>query len=212
MKTVLCFGDSITWGRNPTDGSRFPFEQRWPGVLEARLGREYRVVEEGLGGRTIATDSWVQPHRDGRAMLAPLLESHAPLDWVVIMLGTNDCSPTYHLGVGDIAFGMTTMLWNVAKSAAGPAGGKPQMLLVSPPHFGTFSPVMELYFRGAEETCRALAPAYATVADACGAHFLDAAQLVPPGPVDGVHSDANGHRLLGESIAELVSGVERRTA
>jgi lysophospholipase L1-like esterase len=92
MKTILCYGDSITWGRNAVDGTRFPFEQRWPGILQAGLGNDYRIVEEGLGGRTVATESWAMPHRDGRAMLAPILESHAPLDWVIIMLGTNDCA------------------------------------------------------------------------------------------------------------------------
>jgi len=125
MKTVLCYGDSITWGRNPATGGRFPFEERWPGVLQARLGVDYRIIEEGLGGRTVATESWVMPHRDGRAMLGPLLETHAPLDWVIVLLGTNDCGPTYNRTVSDIAFGLTTMLWNVAKSAAGPKGAAP---------------------------------------------------------------------------------------
>jgi lysophospholipase L1-like esterase len=96
------------------------------------------------------------------------------------------------------------MLWNVAKSAAGPRGAAPQVLLVSPPHFGKLSPFMELFYRGADETNRALASAYATVADSCGAHFLDAASVIPPSPVDGVHPDANGHRQLGEAIAGLV--------
>ena len=205
MKTVLCYGDSITWGRNPADGTRFPFDQRWPGVLQANLGTEYRIVEEGLGGRTVATESLLMPHRDGRAMLGPILESHAPLDWVIIMLGTNDCAPTYHLSVGDIAFGVTTMLWGIAKSAAGPTGAVPQVLLVSPPHLGRFSPFMELFFRGAEDTSQALASAYATVAEACSAHFFDAATVVPPSPVDGVHPDANGHRQLGDAIATIVA-------
>lgn len=102
-KTVLCYGDSITWGFNPTDGSRFSFEQRWPGVLQAALGTGYRIVEEGLTGRTVATDSWGLPHRDGRAMLGPMLGSHAPLDWVIILLGTNDCGPSYHRDVSEIA-------------------------------------------------------------------------------------------------------------
>jgi len=119
MKTVLCYGDSITWGYNPVDGSRFPFEQRLPGVLQAALGSSYRVIEEGLSGRTVATDSWILPHRDGRSMLGPLLESHAPLDWVIILLGTNDCGPTYRRDVGEIAFGCATLLWTVQKSSAG---------------------------------------------------------------------------------------------
>jgi lysophospholipase L1-like esterase len=206
MKSVLCYGDSITWGRNPADGTRFPFEQRWPGVLQARLGADYRVIEEGLGQRLVAAESWVVPHRDGRAMLGPLLESHAPLDWVIILLGTNDCGPTFHLSVGKIAIGMTTMLWAIQKSGAGPKGAAPRVLLVSPPLLGKLSPFMELFFHGAEETVRGLAGAFATVAETCGAKFLDAAKVVPPGPIDGVHPDANGHRQLGEAVAPIVRG------
>jgi lysophospholipase L1-like esterase len=169
------------------------------------LGSGYRVIEEGLSGRTVATDSWILPHRDGRSMLGPLLESHAPLDWVIILLGINDCGPTYRRDASEIAFGCATLLWTVQKAFAGPKGGVPQMLLISPPPFGKFSPFMELFFRGGEETARGLAAAYATVAEACGARFLDAASILPPGPVDGVNPDANGHRQLGEAIGKLIA-------
>jgi lysophospholipase L1-like esterase len=205
MKTVLCYGDSITWGFNPVDGSRFPFEQRWPGVLQAALGSRFRVIEEGLSGRTVATESWILPNRDGRSMLAPLLESHAPLDWVIILLGTNDCGPTYRRDVGEIAFGCATLLWTVQKAFAGPNGGVPHMLLVAPPPFGRFSPFMELFFRGGEATGGGLAAAYRTVAEATGACFFDAATVLPPGPVDGVHPDADGQRRLGEAIAKVIA-------
>jgi lysophospholipase L1-like esterase len=204
MKAILCYGDSITWGRNPADGSRFPFEQRWPGVLENKLGNDYRVVEEGLGGRMVAMQSWVFPDRDGRAMLAPILATHAPLDWVIIQLGTNDCGTSFHLSAAEIAVGCATLLWMVQKAGAGPGGGVPKMLLVSPPHFGKLSPFMDLFFHGADDTCRGLAAAYRTIAEACGARFLDAAKYLPPGPVDGVHPDASGQRQLGEAIAEVI--------
>lgn len=205
MKTVLCYGDSITWGFNPVDGSRFPFEQRWPGVLQQKLGSGFRIIEEGLSGRTVATDSWILPNRDGRSMLAPLLESHAPLDWVIILLGTNDCGPTYHRDVGEIAFGCATLLWTVQKAFAGPNGGVPQMLLVAPPPFGKFSKFMELFYRGGENTGRGLGAAYATVAEACRARFLDAGSVIQPSPVDGVHPDADGQRRLGEAIAKVIA-------
>ena len=204
MKTILCYGDSITYGYNPVDGTRFPFEQRWPGVLQNTLGSDYRIIEEGLDGRTVATNSWILPHRNGRTMLGPLLESHAPLDWVIIMLGTNDCAPTFHRDVGEIAFGCVTLIWTVQKSFAGPNRGVPQILLVSPPPFGKFSPLMDLCFRGGEATGQGLAAAYATVAKDCGARFFDAASVLPPGPVDGVHPDANGQRQLGEAIAKII--------
>src|SRR5262245_5147951 len=204
MKSILCYGDSITWGYNPSDGSRFPFEHRWTGVLQGALGGGFRVIEEGLSGRTVATESWILPHRDGRSMLGPLLETHAPLDWVVIQLGTNDCGPTYRRSADEIAFGCATLLWMVQKAAAGPGGGVPQMLLVAPPPFGQFSPFMELFFKGGEATGRNLAAAYAIVAETCGARYLDAASILPPGPVDGVHPDADGQRKLGEAIAGML--------
>jgi lysophospholipase L1-like esterase len=64
---------------------------------------------------------------------------------------------------------------------------------------------MALFYRGAEETSRALAAAYETVAQACGARFLDAATVVALSPSDGVHPDAMGHRQLGEAIAAIVT-------
>src|SRR5207247_1113763 len=114
--------------------------------------------------------------------------------------------PTYGRSIGDIAYGCATLLWTIQAASAGPAGGVPHMLLVAPPSFGKFSPLMELFFHGGEETGAGLAAAYETVAGACGARFLDAARLLPPGPVDGVHPDAQGQRQLGEAIAKGITG------
>src|ERR1043166_3935948 len=160
MKTVLCFGDSLTWGFNPVDGSRFPFDVRWPGVTQAALGDSHRIIEEGLSGRNVATESWVLPNRNGRAMLAPLLETHAPLDWVVLMLGTNDLAPSYNLRASQIAFGCGTLIWAVQKWFAGPAGGTPRIVLISPPPLGALKGMMTLFFGGAEEESRQLARDY----------------------------------------------------
>jgi lysophospholipase L1-like esterase len=32
MRTILCYGDSLTWGYDPSDGTRYAFEERWPGI------------------------------------------------------------------------------------------------------------------------------------------------------------------------------------
>ena len=207
MKAVLCFGDSITWGFNPADGTRFSFDERWPGVLQSALGTDYRIIEEGLSGRTAATESWVLPDRDGRAMLAPLLETHVPLDWVVIMLGTNDIAPSYHLSPQQISFGCATLIWTVQKAFAGPGGGVPAILLVAPPVLGTLDGMMALFFVGAEQSSRQLAAQYEVVAASNGAKFLDASQLVSASAADGVHLDAGGQRVLGLAIAQAIKSV-----
>jgi lysophospholipase L1-like esterase len=91
VPTVLAFGDSLSWGIVPSTRDRWPFAQRWAGVLEERLGPPVRVIEEHLNGRT-AFDNPVLPGRNGLAALPVLLESHAPLDVVIVMLGATTCS------------------------------------------------------------------------------------------------------------------------
>ena len=205
MKSVLCYGDSLTWGFNPADGTRFAFDERWPGVLQAALGDGYRVVEEGLSGRLVASESWVLPNRNGRAMLAPLLETHAPLDWVVILLGINDVGPSFHLTSQQIAFGCATLVWTVQKSFASPGGAAPQILLVAPHPLGSIKGMMGLFFAGAEETSRQLAASYEVIATSCGVKYLDAGKVVTASEADGVHLDAAGQRKLGLAIAQVIT-------
>ena len=53
MKRILCFGDSLTWGYDPAKRVRFEEDSRWPCVMQAALGDDYKVIEEGQNGRTI---------------------------------------------------------------------------------------------------------------------------------------------------------------
>ena len=91
MKRLLCYGDSITWGCNPETGKRFDAQTRYPRVLGTLLGTAYDVIEEGCGGRTTVYDTDVDHYVNGRAYLYPCLESHQPLDLIVLMLGSEMC-------------------------------------------------------------------------------------------------------------------------
>jgi lysophospholipase L1-like esterase len=210
MKTILCYGDSLTWGYDARDGTRYPFNQRWPGVLQQELGNGFRVIEEALSGRTAVTDSPLLPNRNGLKMLEPLLESHAPIDLCILMLGTNDIASSYHLTASDAACGCLALIWEIEKSQAGPAGGAPQILLIAPPLLGTISGVMELFYKGSEEALRALPKAYKTVADSSGCHFLDASKYVKASKVDGVHLDPEAHRVLAMEIKKIVVPILQR--
>ena len=87
MREIMCFGDSNTWGYDPARGARFAREVRWTGVLQASLGPGIHVIEEGLNGRTSVWEDPVEGDKMGRRHLMPCLESQAPLDLVVLMLG-----------------------------------------------------------------------------------------------------------------------------
>ncbi|MDD3928780.1 MAG: G-D-S-L family lipolytic protein, partial [Sphaerochaeta sp.] len=74
MHTILCFGDSNTFGTNPS-GGRWSYEDRWTGILSGLLGPSYRIIEEGMGGRTTVFDDPLEPNRCGKQFLPVALQS-----------------------------------------------------------------------------------------------------------------------------------------
>ncbi len=208
MREILCYGDSNTWGADPADDTRrFSWPERWPGVLQGELGDRWHVVEDGLAGRTTAYDDPLEPGRSGRALIAPALERCAPLDLVVLMLGTNDISYAL-LTAADAAAGAAELAHLVRRSAAGPEGPDgpaPQVLLVCPPPVGPFdrNSRPELW-AGCDEKSRALPREFARVASALGVPWLDAGEVVTTSPLDGWHLEASQHELLGRAVAAEV--------
>ena len=118
--------------------TRYPFEQRWTGVLAAQLGEGFEIIEEGLSGRTTDLDDPADPRLNGSAYLPSALASHLPLDLVILQLGTNDTKTYFHRSAYDIAFGMSKLLVQVGTSAGGvgTAYPAPKALVIAPPAAG----------------------------------------------------------------------------
>lgn len=199
MRTILCYGDSNTWGYDPVTGGRFGREERWPGVLAGELGDGYHVIEEGLNGRTTVWDDPIDPYRNGREYLVPCLESHAPLDLVVIALGVNDLKARLGVSASDIADGAGALVETVQKSATGPAGGAPGVLLLAPPPVGELGDSDEM-FEDALEKSRGFTKHYSRVADKYGCGLLDLAGLVSVSDLDGIHFEASEHQKIGREV------------
>jgi lysophospholipase L1-like esterase len=205
-RSILCYGDSNTWGSDPADDERrFPWEVRWPGALQRELGGLYHVVEEGLGSRTTVVDDPLIPFRSGLDLLAPCLETHAPLDLVAIMLGTNDISYPW-VTAAATADGAGMLAHLVQRSEAGRDGLAPAALLICPPPVGPISESPELY-AGAEEKSRELPREFARVAGLVGCEWLDAAAVVTTSPLDGWHLAAPEHERLGVAVAAAVRRI-----
>lgn len=200
MKTILCFGDSNTWGYVPgSEGERFPWETRWPGVLQRELGDGYRVIEEGLNGRTTMLDNPLQPYRNGRDYLMPCLESHRPLDLVVVFLGTNDLSDRYGLPPIDIARGAATLAQLARQSE-----GNPQALLLGLPRLGAN---LDESMAGAAVKARELPRCFRIAAAEAGVRLLDLSEHAAYTDLDGIHLDADGHTAVALAVAQAVPNV-----
>ncbi|MDQ2654437.1 MAG: SGNH/GDSL hydrolase family protein [Chloroflexota bacterium] len=206
VRTILCYGDSNTWGYDPASGKRFPPDVRWTGVMARELGDGYHVIEEGLNGRTTRWDDPIAPGRNGLTYLAPCLESHHPLDMVLIMLGTNDLKQRFNLSASDIAEsagGLAGIAQNTALSAA---GAPAHVLLIAPPAVTTLTHFDEM-FAGAEPKSRLFSRYYRLSAEWNGASFFDAGSVIESSPLDGIHFEADAHRILGLALANEVRGA-----
>lgn len=213
MKTILAFGDSLTYGANPvTGGPRHAFEDRWPSVLELGLAGQVRVIAEGMGGRTTASDDWFAPgDRNGARILATLLESHSPLDLVVIMLGTNDLKPAINGSALQASFGIRRLVQIIREHAAGKGLDCPEVVIVAPPHIcASDNADMIGHFGGVEHASSQsylFAEHFARRAQELNTSFFDASTVAEADPRDGVHLDAANTRAIGEGLVPLVKQV-----
>ncbi len=205
MKTILCYGDSNTWGYNPITEARYPLEQRWVTLLERDLGPDYLVIPEGLNGRTTV---WPDPvtgkYKSGKRTLIPILESHHPLDLVVLLLGTNDLKHRFGLSAWDIASSVQTLVEMIQGSTFGPDGRGPQVLLIAPPPTCVPGTRFGEMFAGADEKSQHLAHYFKQVADEFRCGFLDAGQHVVSSKVDGIHLDPGELPKLAAAVAASI--------
>jgi lysophospholipase L1-like esterase len=212
-RTVLCFGDSLTWGFDPRGGAsfvRYGFTERWTRRLQAELGPSYYVIEDGLNGCTTVFDDPVLGRRSGLAQLPTALETHMPIDLVVILLGSNDAKARFGVNSDDIARCLGRLLDVVAKSNCGPGGKAPQTLVLVPPTMGDVSGSwLEPMFDSvhSKAALQRLGVSYPTVAAAFGAHCFDLNPAVGPRTFDGLHFDPDTLQPLAAALAEKILGL-----
>ncbi|GLQ39260.1 arylesterase [Rhizobium albus] len=206
MKTILCFGDSLTWGTDAATGGRHDYADRWPSSLKAHLGGEIDVIAEGLGGRTTAYDDpTALAERAGTKILPTLLSSHEPIDLVIIMLGTNDLKAKVAGRAIDAMLGMERLVEQVKHHTWRPLYDAPEVLIVAPPIIcETADPIFSAMYSGAIEQSEMLGSFYADLADEMGCGFFDASSVAVTTPIDGVHLDADNTRAIGKGIAPIV--------
>ena len=209
-KHILCIGDSNTHGlcTDPSEsadhGNRYNEEERWTCLLQKALGEEYLVIEEGLSGRTCVYDDPDMDSVNLLPVLHALLNSHEPLDLVILMLGTNDSKVKFNTDAKKITKGMQILV-EEAKSV--PCWGKngPKILIVAPVPIeeGVIYPDFN---EKSVETTKTLAREYAFLAVAERADFLDArgCELTS---VDHVHLTKRGHRQLAERMEAAVREI-----
>lgn len=210
MKTILAYGDSLTWGMDGRTLSRHVHEDLWPTVLEAGLGGGARVINAGLNGRSTMFDDYsVSADRNGVRILPTILGTFEPLDLVIILLGTNDMKTfTSGSAIGS-GQGIKRMIEIIRTFAYAVQKTPPEVLVVAPPKAEKLAPWGEyplLSPRTAEG--EQLASVYAHVARAAGCAFFDAGTVSSTATGgDGIHLDAANTRAIGQALAPVAASI-----
>jgi lysophospholipase L1-like esterase len=207
MKSLLCFGDSNTHGtvpmRSRDEVSRFNFEQRWPGVVQALLGNDWRVIEEGLPGRTTSFDDPEEgADRNALHYWQACIQSHRPVDVVVMMLGTNDLKTKFNASSDVISDGVNTLI-GIALKNTPPGFEHPLIIVVTPAPIKEIGFFCEL-FEGGEKKSHQLAKAYSIFANRPKVQVLNASNYCEVSSIDGIHLDVTAHSLLGAAVAGAI--------
>ncbi|MEX1056446.1 MAG: GDSL-type esterase/lipase family protein [Natronospirillum sp.] len=204
MPTILCYGDSNTWGAPPClpgqQASRYPSHVRWPGVLATQLGEDYTVVESGLCGRTSCFSDPVQgEYLNGLAHLPVALHTHSPLDMVIIMLGTNDLKTRFNATAQQVANNVGTLVEQVWAHL----GEDMPVLIICPPQAKDVD-IPKSPFAGADSVSEGMHLHFGRMAVDKDVPWLDAGDFIVSSNIVGIHLYENAHRLLGEVVADKV--------
>ncbi len=204
MKNILCFGDSNTWGYNPYTKGRFSSEIRWTGKLQDKLKNDVNIIEQGLCGRTTIYEDISRPGRKGIDSLQNIFKQYSNIDFVILMLGTNDCKKYYKNSAREIASGIEECL-NIILEQINPKN----VLLISPITLGKDVWKKEYdpdFNENSVKISKDLKSEYEKIALKKNVNFLAASEYARPSVADQEHLDEIGHENLTEAIFKKMAG------
>lgn len=211
MKRILCFGDSNTWGLIANTKKRYDWGVRWTSRLQnAFPGERVQIIEEGLCGRTTVFNDDYRVGRAATGILPVILESHAPLDHIVLMLGTNDCKSAYGADAKTIGAGIEVLLQQIRSQLP-----EVKILLMSPIELGEqvwkqeYDPEFDKH---SVEVSKELPEVYKEIAKRWNIDFLPASAYAEPSAEDMEHMNVIGHKRLADAVIERLYPVYGREA
>ena len=219
-RTILCFGDSNTWGFNPDGGGRLPHDTRWTNQLELLLNRNasrqaWRTIEDGLNSRTWLLDDPIGAARygaqyscSGRSGLMTSLHTHKPIDVVILALGCNDCKDYLNLSAEQITDCARILILDIRSGLnCGPRKQPeqpPRIVLMTPPRMIITPQSLAWGYEGADRKSQALAGRYLQLARELDVLAFDVQTVASPSSLDGIHFDSQSQAAIASGLADLI--------
>ena len=206
---ILCYGDSNTWGYISGGNHERYIEERWPRVLQESLEEKYEIIEEGLNSRTLISND-PRPGKEGKngfEYLIPCLDTHDPIDLVILMLGTNELKYSYNKTPEEIGKILEEYFVKTILNRKSQFTEKyPKLLIVTPPLVNEFADERtSVKYKNATEKSKKLNKIYEEIANKNNCYFVSNKKLEVG--IDGVHLTKESHKLLARILKEKIEEI-----
>lgn len=207
---ILCYGDSNTWGYiSGSDHQRYGNNERWTKILSNLLGKKFEIIEEGLNSRTLLSDD-SRPGKEGKngyKYLIPCLDTHDPIDLVILMLGTNELKYTFNKSAKDIGEMLETyFVKTILNRKSQLRDTYPKLLIIAPPIVSENREYREDdKYKGASSKSKELNDIYKIIAEKYNCYFLSNKDLKTG--IDGVHLTKESHKILAENLRDIINKI-----
>lgn len=206
---ILCYGDSNTWGYiSGSNHNRLLKSERWTGLLQELLGKEYLIIEEGLNSRTLISndDRPGKEGKNGSVYLMPCLDTHDPLDIVVLMLGTNELKAVFNKTPEEIGVLIEEHFIKVILNRKSQfLDTTPRLLLVCPPLVDEKTEYCKNKYEGATEKSKKLNDICNKISEKYNCSFVSNEGFTTG--IDGVHLDKESHKKLANALYKEIRRI-----
>jgi len=205
MKKVLIYGDSNVWGDNFFTGVRIPDDEQWANILQKSLS-DYKILQEGLPGRIAGDYELEKTYKNGQRTFIATFRSSAPIDVLIIALGTNDLQIKYQRSASEI---VNDLLWykkHVESEYQEKENrckyfrkGMPRIIFILPPNFDYNRKDNPVFDEKSEEKRKEIQKIFGTLEEEY--LIFDNVSLFQ----DGIHLNPEGHKMVADIVKDKIN-------
>ena len=200
MKKILCFGDSNTYGYNPSNGKRYSSDIRWTGLLQKFLSDKYKIIEGGCNNRTAFKINPEGIRQTGIEILPTYLQQNP--DIIILSVGANDLQIQYKTEINEFDRGISSLIDLIKQKS-----NDIQIILCAPTFitqgiYGTF--FAELFDETSITNSKLLPDIYKNIAYQKGCCFVNLNEFAQASQQDGLHYDEATHQKIAKVFVQIL--------
>ncbi len=188
MKKILCFGDSNTFGFNPSNFNRYSISERWSGILS----QKYNVVEKGCNNRTCFNN---KAELNSLETITKYIDNN--ITDLILQIGINDLQFQYNITLENFEIGLENLIKLI--------NPKINIVLLCPNVIDRCilsSNFSSLFNEKSIEKSKNLIEIYKKISKKYNCHLINLNDYLTLSNRDGLHYDIENHKILANLLIE----------